>query len=491
MTVSVKGAKLFYTVRGTGPTCLVLSSIGTKPYERLMPEALDGFLQLVFVDLRGGGRSTGNPADLTFDVLADDLEAIRRALGVDRVAVLGHSILGALAIEYSRRRPGSVSHVIAVGTPPHGDMLAVSASATAFFEQDASQERKHLLKDNLALLPPNASLRQTTQAQTPMRFFEADLDTSPLFAEADVKIPLMQHLMGTLTPEWDITVDAAGLKVPIFLAHGRYDYTVPHTMWAGVLPTLPGVTLRRFERSGHHPFFEEPDQFANVLATWMADSAGFVTPAPKFVPPAPKRVAEESEDSERAAIREALERMAMHEQLPTAETPEEAGWDDDVELPRADALIVQLGLEPHPEGGHYRQIYRSSERVQPADDRPSRASLTTIYFLLTAGTFSRWHRVRSDEAWHFCEGEPIELLVVDAEFWRVERVTLGPLSDSSQPVHVVPAGSWQAARPVGAYGLASCTVAPGFEFEDFDLLGDNAAAERALLTLDPMLADLV
>ena len=85
--------------------CLVLSMIGTDPYERLMPEALDDFLQLVFVDLRGGGKSTGDPDDLTFDLVADDLDAIRRALGVERVAVLGHSILGVLAIEYAVAGP--------------------------------------------------------------------------------------------------------------------------------------------------------------------------------------------------------------------------------------------------------------------------------------------------------------------------------------------------------------------------------------------------
>src|SRR5262245_37732318 len=106
--VSVKGAELFYTTRGHGPPCLVLSGIGTRPYERQMPAQLDDHLQLVFVELRGSGRSTGNARDLTFDVLAEDLEAIRKHVGTDRVAVLGHSILGILALEYGRRCPASV-----------------------------------------------------------------------------------------------------------------------------------------------------------------------------------------------------------------------------------------------------------------------------------------------------------------------------------------------------------------------------------------------
>ncbi len=131
-TVSVNGAELYYSTQGSGPTCLVLSAIGSEPYKRLMPPQLADRLRLVYVDLRGGGRSTGNPADLTFEVLAGDLEAIRGELGVDQVAVLGHSILGVLAIEYARRYPESVSHVIVVGTPTIGDTALVAAKSSAF-----------------------------------------------------------------------------------------------------------------------------------------------------------------------------------------------------------------------------------------------------------------------------------------------------------------------------------------------------------------------
>jgi proline iminopeptidase len=270
MTVSVKGAELFYTTRGEGPACLVLSSIGTKPYERQMPAQLSDRLKLVFVDLRGSGRSTGEPADLTFDVLAEDLEAIRADLGVERIAVLGHSILGALAIEYGRRCPESVSHVIAVGTPPSGDMARLSAKGASFFEEDASEERKGILRDNLAKLPPGTPPVQAMFAQTPMRFFDARFDAAPLFAEAEFKPQFFAHLLGTLAPSWDITAGSSPLTVPIFLALGRYDYTVPYTLWDGVAPTLPGVTVQIFERSGHQPFFEEPERFTAALTDWMS-----------------------------------------------------------------------------------------------------------------------------------------------------------------------------------------------------------------------------
>lgn len=156
----------------------------------------------------------------------------------------------------------------------------------------------------------------------------------------------------------------------------------------------------------------------------------------------------------------------------------------DVSAARAAALVHELGLAPHPEGGFYRQIYRSESAVRPADDRSARASLTTIYFLLQAGQHSRWHRVRSDEVWHFYEGDPLELLVADPGVGEVRLVTLGPIG-RGEPVHVVPANWWQAARPVGRYALVGCTVAPGFVFEDFSFLRDESDGADALRAIAP------
>lgn len=270
MKASAKGAEIFYTTRGAGPACIVLSSIGTKPYERMMPAELSERMTLAFVDLRGGGRSTGDASDLIFDVLADDLEAVRAALGVEKIAVLGHSILGVLALEYGRRRPESVSHVITVGTPPRGDMVWLQAKATASFEADASEERKRVLRENLAALPQGASLTQMLIATTPARFYEPRFDAAALFAEAEFKPQMFAHLLGALTREWDVTSESDSLRVPVLLAHGRYDYTVPCASWNGLVEKLPTATMEIFERSGHHPFVEEPDRFAKVVAKWMA-----------------------------------------------------------------------------------------------------------------------------------------------------------------------------------------------------------------------------
>jgi predicted cupin superfamily sugar epimerase len=142
---------------------------------------------------------------------------------------------------------------------------------------------------------------------------------------------------------------------------------------------------------------------------------------------------------------------------------------------RAAELIAALQLRPHPEGGYYRELYRSREHVTPGDGRGARASLTTIYFLLAARSHSRWHHVQSDEVWHLYEGGPLELLELDERATELSRHRLAAVGDGTgAPVHTVANRRWQAARLIGPYALVGCTVAPGFEFADFRLLADDA-----------------
>ena len=141
-------------------------------------------------------------------------------------------------------------------------------------------------------------------------------------------------------------------------------------------------------------------------------------------------------------------------------------------------LIDILDLKPHPEGGFYRELYRAHQTVQLAG--AARSAVTTIYYLLMAGDRSQWHRVASDEVWHFYEGGALELKIASSDALHIETHRLSPLTADSQPVRVVPAGHWQMAHPLGDYTLVGCTVGPGFEFEDFTLLRDLPASETAV-----------
>jgi predicted cupin superfamily sugar epimerase len=159
--------------------------------------------------------------------------------------------------------------------------------------------------------------------------------------------------------------------------------------------------------------------------------------------------------------------------------------------PRASELINLLKLEPHPEGGHFVQTFRSSLSVMPGDGRSSRAALTVIYFLLVEGGVSRWHRVASDEAWHWYEGSTLELFTAPPDTGIVQSSILGPLSAAAAPQHMVPAGHWQAARTRGAYTLVGCSVGPGFEFSDFTLLASLPDDERPRITQSFLLSELL
>jgi predicted cupin superfamily sugar epimerase len=150
-------------------------------------------------------------------------------------------------------------------------------------------------------------------------------------------------------------------------------------------------------------------------------------------------------------------------------------------------LVTALELAPHPEGGFYRETWRGSLVLDGLPHGAPRAAHTAIYFLLPAGAFSALHRVASDEVWHHYDGDAVDLhLVDDRGAHRKERLGRD-LGAGERPQVVVAAGLWQAAVPVGArYALCGCTVAPGFDFADFEL-----PPRAAMLARFPELAALI
>jgi len=141
---------------------------------------------------------------------------------------------------------------------------------------------------------------------------------------------------------------------------------------------------------------------------------------------------------------------------------------------RKQQLIETLALSPHPEGGYYRQTFIDQSVIDLGEK--TRHFSTAIYYLLAAGNFSTWHRIQSDEVWHHYEGGIVEVCALNPEDKTLQRFLLGELSEQASPQNVVPKGWWFAARLIeGDYALCGCTVAPGFDFADFEI------AERELV----------
>ena len=130
-------------------------------------------------------------------------------------------------------------------------------------------------------------------------------------------------------------------------------------------------------------------------------------------------------------------------------------------------VVKMLGLEPHPEGGWYRETWRAEA---PGGGR---AAGTAIYYLLEKGQISRWHRVDAAEIWHWYAGAALDLSL-SADGRGLESTTLGPdLAAGERPQQLVPAGCWQSAASRGAFTLVGCTVCPGFEFSGFEMAPEH------------------
>jgi predicted cupin superfamily sugar epimerase len=142
-------------------------------------------------------------------------------------------------------------------------------------------------------------------------------------------------------------------------------------------------------------------------------------------------------------------------------------------MPSAQDIINKLGLVAHPEGGYYKETYRSAISVHSNQANDTRSAITCIYFLLTKGQKSRFHQVKHDEVWHFYLGSPLRLIDIDRQNLSLTEHILGNYSHDLCAQQVICANHWQAAETLGEYSLLGCSVAPGFDFADFSFLSEH------------------
>lgn len=147
-----------------------------------------------------------------------------------------------------------------------------------------------------------------------------------------------------------------------------------------------------------------------------------------------------------------------------------------------------IDLIEHPEGGRFREVFRSIHSVSKPDGI-ARSALTHIYFSLNPGEVSRFHKVASDEVWNLYQGTGIKLYTWDGTSASPQCVTLSARDNCY--CHVVPAGVWQAAEPLAETVLVGCSVAPGFEFSDFEMMDPNSAQAKMLVAMAPAMAGYI
>ncbi|HWC34669.1 MAG TPA: alpha/beta hydrolase [Mycobacteriales bacterium] len=263
------GFRLSWVREGSGIPLLVVGS--HRFYARYFPRELRAHFDILFCDSR---QWVPTPAGfdlstLTIKTFADDIEAARQVTGLDNPIVLGQSQHGAIAFEYARfygDRIRGVGGVAAV--PPAQEGLEPPAD---FFRRDASPERLVAHERNLATRP--VPTRVTTGrefaeeyvANDAMNYYDLSVNSAPLWEGVDLNLEVVYQLFG---PEGLGGFRLEPLEVPAFLGLGRFDYGVPHYLWDEPRKRLLNLTFKLYQKSGHHPPYEQPDEFTADLYDW-------------------------------------------------------------------------------------------------------------------------------------------------------------------------------------------------------------------------------
>lgn len=272
--------QLDYRIEGVGDPAIVIGF--PRYYSRIFSHNLRSHLQLVFVDHRGSAPSPGTVpvSEFSLDQICDDIELVRTKLGLGKVAIIGHSGHALMALEYAKKYPESVSHVIMIGIAPNlGD--ASAAQAQRNWDDTASAERKSTYERNWHGVTeetaeesfPGESFIRAYVRNGPMAWYDFEFDSTPLWDGVEANMDMINHVWGTLFAEIDITQDLDVLDRPVYLALGRYDFLVaPPSSWNSLKPYFKNLTLRVYEKSGHTPQYEQADIFDSELLNWMSET---------------------------------------------------------------------------------------------------------------------------------------------------------------------------------------------------------------------------
>jgi proline iminopeptidase len=268
--------ELAYRVEGEGMPALVIGS--AVYYPRVFSQSLRQWLKLIFMDHRGFAQPRGDiaPSDYTLDVVLADIDLVRRHLGLERVIVIGHSGHGYMALEYAKRYPQHVSHVVMIATGP-SHSAAHNAATEQHWQESVCPERKAKLAGDLAGLPaeieaaPEKRFVAFCVRMGARSWYDYAYDAAPLWEGVHVNMPVFDHLWGEAFRDIDIVQGLNRLDRPVFLGLGRYDYLVaPYATWAPYRDSFKDLTVRVFERSGHTPQLEESELFDAELLNWLS-----------------------------------------------------------------------------------------------------------------------------------------------------------------------------------------------------------------------------
>ncbi len=278
-TLKVDAFDLNYIIEGEGRSAIVIGS--AKYYDRVFSKHLRKQLRLTFLDHRGfvPAPDHGSIQDYSLDKILDDIEKARAQLQLGKVMIIGHSGHSYMALEYAKKYPQNVTHVVMICISPDlGD--ETERLIEQKWHESVDPVRQRALEDNklritnemLAELTPGEVFIQTYVRNGPMAWYDPHFDSTPLWEGVTINAEMFGYMWGHVFREIDITQGLTDFKKPVFLALGRYDYLVgPPSMWDPIRPLFQDLTVRVFEKSGHTPPLEQPELFDRALLEWLVN----------------------------------------------------------------------------------------------------------------------------------------------------------------------------------------------------------------------------
>ncbi|SHG16658.1 proline iminopeptidase [Fodinibius roseus] len=272
-TVEIAGIPLRCVSEGKGRPILVIGS--SVYYPKTFSQDLRNSFRITYTDLPHFVQfSSGFQKEkISFEFYAECIETVRLAEGLDDFVIFGHSHHGNIALEYARKYPRHISHVVIVGSPPFDIETTVKESksywanfATDYRKQILQRRRKSLKKRQLTSLSPKEAFVAEYVTDAPMYWYDPTYDASWLWQDMNFEMRAVNAFRDLFR---NYKMDGKLLKLPILVTMGRYDFVVPHTLWEPMLPNFQNVTFKLFEESGHTPQLEEAVKFNKTLTNWL------------------------------------------------------------------------------------------------------------------------------------------------------------------------------------------------------------------------------
>jgi len=276
--LDINNFKFMYSIEGKGIPCIVYGP--AINYRRALSCNLRKHFKFIFLDPRWSAepKSNNNLNDFKMEDVISDIEKARKTLRLGKIALLGHSIHANYVLEYAKHYPQNVSHVIMVCGTPKGPEMVYQVQEQ-FWNDSATEERKSAFEQSwntftaldTANLTDGEIMAHEEVAWCPWAWKDPYYNSYWFWKNNNCNRKMIDHVYELFIP-YDFIQTVQTIRIPVFVAYGKYDFLIPYTLWTPVLCQCPSVSFNRFDESGHYPMLEQQELFDKKLLKWIKNN---------------------------------------------------------------------------------------------------------------------------------------------------------------------------------------------------------------------------